>query len=358
MPGVTVEASSPALIEQVRSAVTDGAGRYAIIDLRPGTYTVTFTLPGFRLGEARRDRARGRVRGAGQRIAGGRRGRGNGDRHRRVADRRHAEHAEPGGAQPSGARRAARGAHDAGRRGAGAGRQLLQPGVRQHDVDPRIGDRRPAHLLRRDEHRSEPDRHRQPGQRRHRQRAGADRAGLRRRIAVGRERARRRAHGLDPEGRRQQLLRRVAHARLERIAAERQHHRRAAAVHLRQHAARLQLRHQPGVRRPDQEEQAVVPARPARVAHQQPDRLPGRRPAGVSQRHPGRVGRLHRPARNGAADVAGVAAQQDRRGRSTSRRPARSASTSAAARPAATSPPVFRPKRRTRCRSRCSTPAR
>jgi hypothetical protein len=48
MPGVTVEASSPALIEQVRSAVTDGAGRYSIIDLRPGTYAVTFTLPGFR----------------------------------------------------------------------------------------------------------------------------------------------------------------------------------------------------------------------------------------------------------------------------------------------------------------------
>jgi hypothetical protein len=48
MPGVTVEASSPALIERVRSAVTDGSGRYSIIDLRPGTYTVTFTLPGFR----------------------------------------------------------------------------------------------------------------------------------------------------------------------------------------------------------------------------------------------------------------------------------------------------------------------
>jgi len=48
MPGVTVEASSPAMIEQLRSAVSDGSGRYAIIDLRPGTYSVTFTLPGFK----------------------------------------------------------------------------------------------------------------------------------------------------------------------------------------------------------------------------------------------------------------------------------------------------------------------
>ena len=47
LPGVTVEASSPALIEKVRSVVTDGAGVYRITDLRPGTYTVTFTLPGF-----------------------------------------------------------------------------------------------------------------------------------------------------------------------------------------------------------------------------------------------------------------------------------------------------------------------
>ena len=47
MPGVTVEASSPALIEKVRSVITDGEGLYRIVDLRPGTYTVTFTLPGF-----------------------------------------------------------------------------------------------------------------------------------------------------------------------------------------------------------------------------------------------------------------------------------------------------------------------
>ena len=47
MPGVTVEASSPALIEKVRSVVTDTQGLYRIVDLRPGTYEVTFTLPGF-----------------------------------------------------------------------------------------------------------------------------------------------------------------------------------------------------------------------------------------------------------------------------------------------------------------------
>ncbi|HEY3161527.1 MAG TPA: carboxypeptidase regulatory-like domain-containing protein [Vicinamibacterales bacterium] len=47
LPGVTVEAASPALIEKVRTAVTDGQGVYRIVDLRPGTYTVTFTLTGF-----------------------------------------------------------------------------------------------------------------------------------------------------------------------------------------------------------------------------------------------------------------------------------------------------------------------
>src|ERR1700680_182504 len=47
LPGVTVEASSPVLIEKVRSVVTDGTGQYRIVDLRPGVYSVTFTLTGF-----------------------------------------------------------------------------------------------------------------------------------------------------------------------------------------------------------------------------------------------------------------------------------------------------------------------
>jgi hypothetical protein len=48
MPGVSVEAASPALIEKSRSVVTDGVGQYRIIDLPPGIYQVTFTLTGFR----------------------------------------------------------------------------------------------------------------------------------------------------------------------------------------------------------------------------------------------------------------------------------------------------------------------
>src|SRR6476661_3649373 len=47
LPGVTVEARSPALIERARVVVTDERGQYQIIDLRPGTYALTFTLSGF-----------------------------------------------------------------------------------------------------------------------------------------------------------------------------------------------------------------------------------------------------------------------------------------------------------------------
>ena len=47
LPGVTVEAASPALIEKARTAITDGSGQYRITNLVPGTYSVTFTLTGF-----------------------------------------------------------------------------------------------------------------------------------------------------------------------------------------------------------------------------------------------------------------------------------------------------------------------
>ncbi len=57
MPGVTVEAASPALIEKTRTVVTDGEGRYSIVDLRPGTYTVIFSLDGLLDRQPRRHRA-------------------------------------------------------------------------------------------------------------------------------------------------------------------------------------------------------------------------------------------------------------------------------------------------------------
>ena len=47
LPGVNVEASSPALIEQVVSVVTDSQGQYKLVNLRPGNYTVVFSLAGF-----------------------------------------------------------------------------------------------------------------------------------------------------------------------------------------------------------------------------------------------------------------------------------------------------------------------
>src|SRR5688572_27991898 len=47
LPGVTVEASSPVLIEKTRSVTTNGVGQYSIDELRPGTYSVSFSIQGF-----------------------------------------------------------------------------------------------------------------------------------------------------------------------------------------------------------------------------------------------------------------------------------------------------------------------
>ncbi len=92
LPGVTVEASSPDSIEKVRTRCTEGSGRYRIEELRPGTYSGTFTLPGFspvRREEA--DRQRNRVIRLGRRAASRRRA-GDDYGHRRDAGGRRHEH--------------------------------------------------------------------------------------------------------------------------------------------------------------------------------------------------------------------------------------------------------------------------
>ena len=145
MPGVTVEAVEP---RPHRKGAQRGHRRLRAASpssaCGPATYSVTFTLAGLQDRPARRHRAGRRVRRDGQREPRGRRARG--DRHgdRRVAGRRPPEHAEPVRGQPRGARRAAGDALDAGRRQPRARRELLQPGIRQHDVGARVGLGRPA----------------------------------------------------------------------------------------------------------------------------------------------------------------------------------------------------------------------
>src|SRR5947207_15713809 len=60
LPGVTVEASSPALIEKTRSVISNGVGQYSIENLTPGTYTITFSLTEFRSFTHRGNTATGR----------------------------------------------------------------------------------------------------------------------------------------------------------------------------------------------------------------------------------------------------------------------------------------------------------
>ncbi len=87
LPGVTVEANSPALPGAVRTVVTDNAGIYRIIELPPGTYSLSFSLAGF--SNVKRD-GLDPVRDGGphdpDRVAR-RRHRGNSHGHRRVARR-------------------------------------------------------------------------------------------------------------------------------------------------------------------------------------------------------------------------------------------------------------------------------
>ena len=100
LPGVTVEASSPALIEKTRTAISDSSGQYRIVDLRPGTYDVSFALPGLQHPAPHRHRAHGHVHRDGERRVAARQPRGNGHRHRRGAGRGRAERQPPAGAHP------------------------------------------------------------------------------------------------------------------------------------------------------------------------------------------------------------------------------------------------------------------
>ena len=99
MPGVTVEASSPALIERVRTVTTDTQGQYKIVDLRPGDLHRHVHAARLLDRQARRDRAAGHLHRDGQRRPARRRARGNRHRDRRQPDRRHPERAQAAGRQ-------------------------------------------------------------------------------------------------------------------------------------------------------------------------------------------------------------------------------------------------------------------
>ena len=131
MPGVTVEAASPVLIEKVKSAITDENGQYRIVDLRPGTYTLTFTLPGFNTHHPRGHRAAVQLHRDDQRRAERRHAAGIGDGVRRIAGRRRAEQRQAAGAVARSARRGADRQDHSGSRSAGARRHAELAGRRR-----------------------------------------------------------------------------------------------------------------------------------------------------------------------------------------------------------------------------------
>ena len=93
LPGVTVEVASPVLIEKARSVTTDGTGQYRVVDLRPGTYSVTVSLAGFKTVKREGVELTGTICGHGERRSERRRAGGIGDRQRSITDRRRPERA-------------------------------------------------------------------------------------------------------------------------------------------------------------------------------------------------------------------------------------------------------------------------
>ena len=275
LPGVTVEASSPVLIEKVRTVVTDGSGQYSIVALPPGTYTVSFTLAGFQRGQAGEHPVDGRHHRHHQRRAARRRARRDGDGHGRIAHRRRPECQPPAGARrrrapdaadlpvlqrraPAGARRLRR-----QRPGAVATRHVaVHRTRRQHAGRPPHGGRH--------QHGRVARRRRCVGLHpRHAERPGGDLHHLRqpRRGRDGRS-----ADADHPEGRRQHLQRRRAVLRLQRQDAGQQLRRQAVerAGPVRAGASHARL---PGVA------WWAHPSRPHVVLRELPGRGRGRRAA-------------------------------------------------------------------------------
>ena len=328
LPGVTVEASSPALIEKTRSVVTDGSGQYKIEQLRPGPYTVTFTLTGFNT-----------VKREGIELAGSfaatvsvdmRVGRGGGNDHgdRRSAARGRPERDQAAGARAGGPDGAADRPHAIHRGDADPRHEPVQPGRRRHQHHQhhrRLDD----HPRQQRERSARDDRRRVDRQRRGR-RPGEQlpaqlrqRAGDRGRLFVGHRRSgdRRRAHQHDSARRRQHVQGLVLRHRRQRQVPGQQLHPgsdrpRPAHAEFDQDG----VRRQPRLRRSAAARQGVVlrhgavhQDRQLRRRHvlqqerrhrERVDLRPGPDPSGVRQRVP--------VERQPAPDVAGQPEEQVR----------------------------------------------
>ena len=297
--GVTVEVSSPALIERSKVAVTGADGTYRVVDLRPGDYEVTLRagrLPARAQAERVPER---RLHGDGGRRPRGRTHRRGSHGHGRSAADRHplghfgaaasagAARGHPGRAHPE-----RRGAGDSGRDVVAAGRRRLGDGPDQQHLDPRIAGARSRVEHRRPQHDGEHRRRRrlrpvsEPGRL-----PGSRRADPR---AAGRDRRRRRQRQPRLEGRRQHATAATLFTTYTRqIAPEPQRQRRTGGARPRgaerdRHVLRPERRH----RRPDRDRQAVVlrqrpavPHQSARGQHLQPRQDAGARRERDLERH-------------------------------------------------------------------------
>ena len=148
LPGVTVTATSPALI-QPQVQVTGAEGDYRFIALPPGVYDVTFELSGFQTRQARRHSRHHQPDADRRSAAAGRDAAGNGHRHRRIAHRRHVDDAGRHELHEGTAHRDSERARHLGRDGAGA--RPADDVVRRRRLAHRHADRLPLLRLRRPE---------------------------------------------------------------------------------------------------------------------------------------------------------------------------------------------------------------